>query len=113
MQRNWIGRSEGARVIFRTEDGAHEIPVFTTRPDTLFGATFFMLAPEHPLVERLVAGRPEEAAVREYVRCRGARSTPADRGDGRAAQDRRVHRPARRQPGQRRARSRSGWPTTC
>ncbi len=59
MQRNWIGRSEGARVIFRVQDGDEEIPVFTTRPDTLFGATFLVLAPEHPAVEHLVAGRPE------------------------------------------------------
>jgi leucyl-tRNA synthetase len=80
MQRNWIGRSEGARAIFRTEDGAEEIPVFTTRPDTLFGATFFVLAPEHPLVERLVAGRPEELAVREYVAA-AARLPAAERGD--------------------------------
>ncbi len=71
MQRNWIGRSEGATVTFRTEDGAHDIPVFTTRPDTLFGATFFLLAPEHPLVPDLVAGRPEAAAVDEYVRAAG------------------------------------------
>jgi leucyl-tRNA synthetase len=79
MQRNWIGRSEGARVVFRTEDGAHEIPVFTTRPDTLFGATFFLLAPEHPLVERLIEGRPEAEAVRAYVRGT-ARTSAADRG---------------------------------
>ncbi|MEW6582438.1 MAG: leucine--tRNA ligase [Actinomycetota bacterium] len=83
MQRNWIGRSEGARVVFTSDDGAHEIPVFTTRPDTLFGATFFLLAPEHPLVERLVAGRPEAAAVRDYVRA-AARASAAERG----AQDR-------------------------
>ncbi|HET9017919.1 MAG TPA: class I tRNA ligase family protein, partial [Thermomicrobiaceae bacterium] len=50
MQRNWIGRSEGARVSFGTDIGA-EIPIFTTRPDTLWGATFMVLAPEHPLVE--------------------------------------------------------------
>ena len=57
MQRNWIGRSHGARVSFpvATADGAQEaIEVFTTRPDTLFGATFMALAPEHPLVDRLV-----------------------------------------------------------
>ena len=78
MQRNWIGRSEGARVVFTTDDGAHAIPVFTTRPDTLFGATFFLLAPEHPLVGELVAGRPEQAAVTEYVRA-AARADVADR----------------------------------
>jgi leucyl-tRNA synthetase len=79
MQRNWIGRSEGARVLFRTDDG-HEIPVFTTRPDTLFGATFFLLAPEHPLVEHLVEGRPEAEAVTDYVRA-AARLGLADRAD--------------------------------
>jgi len=71
MQRNWIGRSEGAEVTFRCEDldPAHPIdyPVFTTRPDTLFGATFFVMAPEHPDVLRLVAGTEREQEVREYV----------------------------------------------
>jgi leucyl-tRNA synthetase len=80
MQRNWIGRSEGARVLFRLEGGDEEISVFTTRPDTLFGATFFILAPEHPAVPRLVEGRPEEAAVREYVAA-AARAGAAERGD--------------------------------
>ena len=80
MQRNWIGRSEGARVVFRLDDDSHEIPVFTTRPDTLFGATFFILAPEHPLLNALVEGRPEEAAVREYAAV-AARASAADRGD--------------------------------
>ena len=56
MQRNWIGRSEGARVLFRVAGSGEELPVFTTRPDTLFGATFFVLAPEHSLVSELVAG---------------------------------------------------------
>jgi len=71
MQRNWIGRSEGAEVTFRCEDldPAHPVdyPVFTTRPDTLFGATFFVMAPEHPDVVRLVQGTPNEQAVRDYV----------------------------------------------
>ena len=64
MQRNWIGRSEGAEVKFRCEQLDTEYPVFTTRPDTLFGATFFVMAPEHPDVLRL-SDSPE---VAEYVR---------------------------------------------
>jgi leucyl-tRNA synthetase len=71
MQRNWIGRSEGAEVTFRCEDldPAHPIdyPVFTTRPDTLFGATFFVMAPEHPDVARLAEGTPYEQDVHDYV----------------------------------------------
>src|SRR6185312_15796065 len=54
LQRNWIGRSEGAELIFETPAGA-KIPVFTTRPDTVFGATYLVLAPEHPLVDQLTA----------------------------------------------------------
>ena len=53
MQTNWIGRSTGATVIFKTAQGGHDIPIFTTRPDTLWGATFMVLAPEHPLVDIL------------------------------------------------------------
>jgi leucyl-tRNA synthetase len=71
MQRNWIGRSEGAEVTFRCEDldPAHPIdyPVFTTRPDTLFGATFFVMAPEHPDVARLAEGTVYEQDVHDYV----------------------------------------------
>ena len=67
MQRNWIGRSEGAEAIFRCEDVGLDFPVFTTRPDTLFGATFFVLAPEHPEIERLIDGSDAAAAVRAYV----------------------------------------------
>src|SRR3990172_591313 len=74
MQRNWIGRSRGARAIFRVDGSGEDLPVFTTRPDTLFGATYFVLAPEHPLVGSLVAGGEHEGEVREYVRRAGARS---------------------------------------
>jgi leucyl-tRNA synthetase len=80
MQRNWIGRSEGAEVIFRNEELGVDYPVFTTRPDTLFGATFFVMAPEHPDVLRLAAGTEHEAAVREYVN-RALTADKADRGD--------------------------------
>ncbi len=67
MQRNWIGRSEGAEVIFRNEEPPIDFPVFTTRPDTLFGATFFVMAPEHPDLERLVKGTEHEQEVLDYV----------------------------------------------
>ncbi len=67
MQRNWIGRSEGAEVTFRCEELGVDYPVFTTRPDTLFGATFFVMAPEHPDVMRLSRGTPNEQAVHDYV----------------------------------------------
>jgi leucyl-tRNA synthetase len=80
MQRNWIGRSEGAEVLFRVEELGADVPVFTTRPDTLFGATFFVLAPEHPLVDELAARSPNEAELRDYVRRAGAK-----RGEERAA----------------------------
>ena len=79
MQRNWIGRSEGAEVTFRCEELDLDFPVFTTRPDTLFGATFFVIAPEHPDVERLVAGTEHEQAVRDYVD-EAARASTEDRG---------------------------------
>jgi leucyl-tRNA synthetase len=67
MQRNWIGRSEGAEVTFRCDELRIDYPVFTTRPDTLFGATFFVMAPEHPDVVKLVEGTDCEQAVRDYV----------------------------------------------
>ena len=78
MQRNWIGRSEGAEVVFRCDELDVDFPVFTTRPDTLFGATFFVLAPEHPMVAELVAGTPEEDTVAEYVK-QAARTSAIDR----------------------------------
>jgi leucyl-tRNA synthetase len=69
MQRNWIGRSEGAEVLFRAQhDPSIELPVFTTRPDTLFGATFFVLAPEHPMAMELARGTEHEVEVAAYVR---------------------------------------------
>ena len=80
MQRNWIGRSEGAEVVFRIDELDIDIPVFTTRPDTLFGATFFVLAPEHALVERLVEGTPHEQEVMDYVRHAAGRPV-AERAD--------------------------------
>jgi leucyl-tRNA synthetase len=67
MQRNWIGRSEGAEVTFSCPEVGVDYSVFTTRPDTLFGATFFVMAPEHPDVLKLAAGTEHEQAVRDYV----------------------------------------------
>jgi leucyl-tRNA synthetase len=79
MQRNWIGRSEGAEVGFRCEALGIDYPVFTTRPDTLFGATFFVMAPEHPDVFRLAAGTEHEQAVHNYVN-RTLTESPEERG---------------------------------
>ncbi|GGB61553.1 leucine--tRNA ligase [Lentibacillus populi] len=66
MQRNWIGRSEGAEVTFQVDGHDDEITVFTTRPDTLFGATYAVLAPEHPLVKKIVTDE-QQAAVNKYL----------------------------------------------
>jgi leucyl-tRNA synthetase len=77
IQRNWIGRSEGAEILFRIVELDVDVAVFTTRPDTLFGATFFVLAPEHPLVERI-----EDEDVREY-----AKRTASRRGEARATEE--------------------------
>ena len=76
MQENWIGRSEGAEVVFTTEAG-DSITVFTTRPDTLWGATFMVLAPEHPLVE-VLATEEQQDAIAEYRR-QAARASEIDR----------------------------------
>jgi leucyl-tRNA synthetase len=65
MQRNWIGRSEGAEVAFKLADHSESITVFTTRPDTLFGATYMVLSPEHKLVEKITTAAQRDA-VREY-----------------------------------------------
>jgi len=77
IQRNWIGRSEGAEILFRVDELDADVSVFTTRPDTLHGATFFVIAPEHPLVERI-----ENEDVGAYVRLTAARS-----GEERATDD--------------------------
>lgn len=66
MQENWIGRSEGAMITFKLETG-DDIEVYTTRPDTLFGATYLVFAPEHQLVEKLIDGKPEAEAVRAFA----------------------------------------------
>ena len=78
MQRNWIGRSEGCEIGFTVEGSGEKLPVFTTRPDTIFGATYVVVAPEHPLLEKLIHGRPEEARVRAFVE-RVSRESKQDR----------------------------------
>ena len=79
-QRNWIGRSDGAEILFRVDDLDETVAVFTTRPDTLFGATFFVLAPEHPLVEQLIERSPNGEELNAYVK-----RAAAKRGEERAA----------------------------
>ncbi len=76
MQQNWIGRSEGAEVLFHTEDG-REIKIFTTRPDTLWGVTFMVLAPEHPLVQEITTPQNKKE-VDEYV-AKAGRQTEIER----------------------------------
>ncbi len=67
IQRNWIGRSEGAELLFRIEELDVDVAVFTTRADTVFGATFFVLAPEHPLVDTMIERSPDGDAIHDYV----------------------------------------------
>ncbi|MDN4594752.1 leucine--tRNA ligase [Polycladomyces subterraneus] len=68
MQRNWIGRSEGAHVTFTIPELDHEkVTVFTTRPDTLFGVTYLVLAPEHPLVPQLIRGKENESIIADFI----------------------------------------------
>jgi leucyl-tRNA synthetase len=67
MQRNWIGRSEGAEIRFPLTTGSGELTVFTTRPDTLFGATYCVIAPEHALLRSIVTAGQREVVDR-YVR---------------------------------------------
>ena len=96
----------------RSPAAAATIRVFTTRPDTIFGATFMVLAPEHPLVDAAHHRRSSGPTVEAY-RAQAAAQGPRVAQGGRQGEDRRLHRRLRRQPGHRRARSRSGSPTTC
>jgi leucyl-tRNA synthetase len=75
IQRQHIGRSEGAELQFRVDEVDLDIPVFTTRPDTVFGATFFAVAPESPLVDRLAEGSDRADEIRTYARVAAARPT--------------------------------------
>ena len=79
MQRNWIGRSEGAEVLFRVEDSDVEIAVFTTRPDTLFGATYMVVSPESELLEQIVS--PEHKAEVGAYQAEAAKKSDLERTD--------------------------------
>lgn len=68
MQENWIGRSEGAEIYFTAEKTGEKIPVYTTRQDTIFGVTYLVLAPEHPMVEKLIAGTAFDKPVRDFIK---------------------------------------------
>ena len=112
MQRNWIGRSTGADVDFAIEGRDEPVTVYTTRPDTLYGATFFVVAADSDLAAELAAGTPAEAEFAAYLE--QVRRTTRDR----AAVHRRGRRPASSCTATRSTRStasgcRSGRPTTC
>ena len=125
MQRNWIGRSTGARVRFGVVDSPESIEVYTTRPDTLFGATYVVLAPEHPLVDAIVAESwpagidprwtGDAATPAEAVGGLPASRRPASRtSTGRRTGRRPASSSARRRSTRRTARrSRSSSRTTC
>ena len=102
MQRNWIGRSTGAEVQFAIEGRDEPVTVYTTRPDTLFGATFFVVAADSDLAAELAAGTEARGGVRRVPG--GHQAGDRHRPDGqRPPQDRGVPEPVRDQPGQRRA----------
>ncbi|WP_304243133.1 leucine--tRNA ligase [Gracilinema caldarium] len=79
MQRNWIGKSEGANVIFKIDGHDAELEIYTTRPDTLFGATYMVLAPEHPLVSKITT--PEQRAAVEAYLDAAAKKSDLERTD--------------------------------
>jgi leucyl-tRNA synthetase len=67
MQANWIGKSQGVEIYFKVKSADKVIPVFTTRVDTIFGATYIVLAPEHPLVKELIKGKPQESEALRFI----------------------------------------------
>ena len=104
MQRNWIGRSTGADVVFEIEGRAEPVTVYTTRPDTLFGATFFVVAADSDLAAELASGSPPDVQQEfdEYL-AQGAADLRDRPAVDRPAEDRRLPAAVRDQPGQRRA----------
>lgn len=68
MQANWIGRSEGAEMRFKLDGTDEELTVYTTRPDTIFGVSYMVIAPEHPIVDKLISGKPQERECREFIK---------------------------------------------
>lgn len=68
MQTNWIGKSIGAEVKFKVDGSGEELTVFTTRPDTIYGVTYMVIAPEHPIVPELIAGSETEAECKEFIK---------------------------------------------
>jgi leucyl-tRNA synthetase len=92
MQRNWIGRSEGAKVVFEIAETGDRVEVFTTRPDTLWGVTFFVLAVEHPLVRKLAeAGGASEPASQMIDRLRRTPLTNREQAESRDGVNLGVH----------------------
>ncbi len=67
MQKNWIGQSSGVTIFFKIEKTNETLPVFTTRPDTIFGATYVVLAPEHPVVKKLISGSKDEVKINNFI----------------------------------------------
>ncbi len=67
MQKNWIGKSYGVEIFFKEVESKKEIPVFTTRQDTIFGATYMVVAPEHPILKEIIKGKKQEAEVLEFI----------------------------------------------
>ena len=122
MQRNWIGRSEGARLRFpvarsgRGGEGVgsagEAVEIFTTRIDTIYGATFVLLAPEHPMVDRFAAESPDPASFRARVAA-VSRARSGSAADGGHRKGRLRHRPNGPQPVHRSRKCRSGWPISC
>lgn len=68
MQKNWIGRSEGAEMTFKIDGSDETLTVFTTRPDTIYGVSYMLIAPEHPLVDKLISGKAEEERCRYFIK---------------------------------------------